>query len=98
MSKEELLKKVNEILGDNSELAVEVLKVISDSYEVSEVDLSGYVPKEKYDKLLNDYRERFVNPEEVKDETKEEEIIDENEEKVIDVTDIFEDEKKEDDE
>ena len=72
LTKEELIAKVNEKLADNSELAVELMEDITDSFE--EVDLSGYVEKIIYDELLQRYKDRFLNPEEVK-EIKEEEIV-----------------------
>lgn len=93
LTKEELIAKVNEKLADNSELAVELMEDITDSFE--EVDLSGYVEKIIYDELLQKYKDRFLNPEEIKEEIKEEEVIEEPEEKVIDIQDIFE-EKEED--
>lgn len=93
LTKEELIAKVNEKLADNSELAVELMEDITDSFE--EVDLSGYVEKIIYDELLQKYKDRFLNPEEIKEEIKEEEILSEPEEKVIDIQDIFE-EKEED--
>lgn len=92
LTKEELIAKVNEKLADNSELAVELMEDITDSFE--NVDLSGYVEKVVYEELLQKYKDRFLNPEEVK-EIKEEEKVDESEEKVIDIQDIFE-EKEED--
>lgn len=93
LTKEELIAKVNEKLADNSELAIELMEDITDSFE--EVDLSGYVEKIIYDELLQRYKDRFLNPEEVKEEIKEEEIVEAPEEKVIDIQDIFE-EKEED--
>lgn len=92
LTKEELIAKVNEKLADNSELAVELMEDITDSFE--EVDLSGYVEKIIYDELLQKYKDRFLNPEEVKEEIKEEEIIEEPEEKVIDIQEIFEEEEE----
>lgn len=95
LTKEELIAKVNEKLGDNAELAVELMEDITDSFE--NVDLSGYVEKVLYDELLQKYKDRFMYGEEVKEiveEDKEEEV----EDKVIDVQDIFEDEEKEDEE
>lgn len=93
LTKEELIAKVNEKLADNSELAVELMEDITDSFE--SVDLSGYVEKMVYDELLQRYKDRFLNPEEVKEEIKEEEVVEPQEEEVIDVQDIFE-EKEED--
>lgn len=92
LTKEELIAKVNEKLADNSELAIELMEDITDSFE--EVDLSGYVEKVIYEELLQKYKDRFLNPEEVKEEIKEEEIIEEPEEKVIDVQEIFEEEEE----
>lgn len=91
LTREELIAKVNEKLADNSELAVELMEDITDSF--SDVDLSGYVEKVVYEELLQKYKDRFLNPEEVKEEIKEEEVIDEPEEKVIDVQEIFEEEE-----
>lgn len=99
LTKEELIAKVNEKLADNSELAIEFMEDITDSFE--SVDLSGYVEKAMYDELLQRYRDRFVTGELDKDIAKEVEepsdVVDE-EEKVIDVQEIFEDEEKEDNE
>ena len=95
LTKEELIAKVNEKLADNSELAIEFMEDITDSFE--SVDLSGYVEKAMYDELLQRYRDRFVTGELDKDIAKEVEApaeeIDE-EEKVIDVQEIFEDEEE----
>lgn len=91
LTKEELIAKVNEKLADNSELAIELMEDITDSFE--EVDLSGYVEKVIYDELLQKYKDRFLNPEEVK-EIKEEEVVEAPEEKVIDIQEIFEEEEE----
>ena len=95
LTKEEFIKKYNEKLTDNSELAVELMEDITDSidFDISELEEM----KKKYDELLNRYKERFMNPEEVKEEIKEE-VIEEPKENVVDVEDIFTEEKKEDDE
>lgn len=95
LTKDELIAKVNEKLGDNAELAVELMEDITDSFE--NVDLSGYVEKIVYDELLQKYKDRFMSPDEVKEEIKED-VIEEPKEEVIDVKDIFEDTKKEDEE
>lgn len=95
LTKEELIAKVNEKLADNSELAIEFMEDITDSFE--NVDLSGYVEKAMYDELLQRYKDRFVKGELDKDisEKIEEpsEVVDE-EEKVIDVQEIFEEEEE----
>lgn len=95
LTKEEFITKYNEKLGDNSELAVELMEDITDSIDSDISELEDM--KKKYDDLLNRYKERFVNPEEVKEEIKEE-VIEEPKENVVDVEDIFTDEKKEDEE
>lgn len=95
LSKEELIAKINEKLADNSELAVELMEDVTDSFEVDTSELDSL--KVKYDELLQKYKDRFVNGEAIPTEEKEPEVIDE-EEKVIDVQEIFEDEKKEDEE
>lgn len=92
LTKEELIAKINEKLGDNGELAVELMEDITDSFE--NVDLSGYVEKVVYDELLQKYRDRFLSGEEVKEEIIEEEKLEEPKEEVIDVENIFEDEKE----
>lgn len=85
LSKEELIAKVNEKLGDNSELAVELMEDITDSIDSDITELEEM--KQKYDELLQRYKDRFMNPEEVKEEIKEE-VIEENEPEVIDVKEI----------
>lgn len=88
LTKEELIAKINEKLADNSELAVELMEDITDSIDSDISELEDM--KKKYDELLNRYKERFMNPEEVKEEIKEE-VIEEN---VVDVEDIFTEEKE----
>ena len=96
LTKEELIAKVNEKLADNNELAIELMEDITDSFK--DVDLSGYVEKVVYDELVQKYKDRFMNPEEMKDEViDEEEKVETEEDNVVDVTEIFE-EKKEDEE
>lgn len=94
LTKEELIAKVNEKLADNNELAVELMEDITDSFK--DIDLSAYVEKVVYDELLQKYKDRFMNPESVKDEViDEEEKLETEEDNVVDVTEIFE-EKEED--
>lgn len=69
LSKDELIAKVNDKLGENSELAVELMEDISDSIDN---DLSMYETKlaeseGKYNELLQKYKDRFLEPEKVKD-------------------------------
>ena len=91
LSKEELIAKINEKLADNSELAVELMEDVTDSFEIDNSELEAL--KIKYDELLQRYKDRFVNGE-VENEIKEEEPVIEEEEKVIDVQEIFEDEEE----
>ena len=95
LTKEELIAKINEKLSDNAELAVELMEDITDSWEVDTSELDAL--KGKYDELLQKYKDRFVSGEEIPAEEKAPEVVDE-EEKVIDVQEIFDDEEKEVDE
>ena len=95
LTKEELIAKINEKLSDNSELAVELMEDISDSFDI---DVSGYETKieeekAKYDDLLNRYKERFVSAEVIEEKEEVEEPTEENAE-VVDVKDIFEEVKE----
>lgn len=93
LSKEDLLKKVSEKVED-SDIQLELIEDISDSFEVD----SDSVSKEEYDNLnskYNDltekYKSRFLDVKEEKKETKEtkEDITDEPEVKnYVDVKDI----------
>ena len=96
LTKEELLAKINERLADNSELAVELMEDVTDSMEDAPVT-NEY--EAKYNELLERYKQRFISPEKAEEELKGEETVDApvEEEKVIDVENIYE-EKKEDDE
>ena len=97
-SAEELSSRINDLELDD-DVKISLMEDITDSFE--NVDLSGYVEKAMYDELLQRYKDRFVKGELDKDIAKEVEApaeeIDE-EEKVIDVQEIFEDEEKEDNE
>ena len=92
LSKEELINKINEKLADNTELAVELMEDVTDSWEIDTSELDSL--KAKYDELLQKYKDRFVSGEEIPSEEKEPEVVDE-EEKVIDIQEIFDDEEKE---
>ena len=96
LTKEELIAKINERLADNSELAVELMEDVTDSMEDAPVT-NEY--EAKYNELLERYKQRFISPEKAEEELKGEEEVDApaEEEKVIDVEDIYE-EKKEDEE
>lgn len=96
LSKEELIAKINEKLADNSELAVELMEDVTDSFET--IDTSDYEKqieeeKAKYADLLQRYKDRFVSAEVVEEK---EEVVEPTEEnaEVVDVKDIFEEEKE----
>ena len=92
LTKDELIAKINERLADNSELAVELMEDITDSMEASEVT-DEY--KLKYEELLEKYKQRFVSPEVAEEITSGEDVdAGEEEEKVIDVEEIFVDESE----
>lgn len=95
LTKDELLAKINEKLSDNSELAVELMEDISDSFDV---DVSGYEQSiadanAKYEELLQRYKDRFVSAEVIEEKEEVEEPTEENAE-VVDVKDIFEEVKE----
>ena len=100
LSKDELIAKINDKLSDNSELAVELMEDITDSFvefDASEYEKQIEEEKAKYEDLLQRYKDRFVSADVI--EEKEEEIVEPaNEEvaEVVDVKDIFDEEKEED--
>lgn len=99
LSKEELKKKIDEKIEDE-DLKIELLEDIEDSVDVS--DDTEKVEKTAYDEVVAErdeikrkYKERFLSPEEVKENTEEsEENTEESEEKteeseeIIDVKEI----------
>lgn len=94
LSKEELIAKINEKLADNSELAVELMEDVTDSIEEAPAT-NEY--EAKYNELLDRYKQRFISPEKAEEEMKNENVeTKDEEEKVIDVEDIYE--NKEDEE
>ena len=100
LSKDELIAKINDKLSDNSELAVELMEDITDSFvelDASEYEKQIEEEKAKYEDLLQRYKDRFVSADVI--EEKEEEVVEPaNEEvaEVVDVKDIFDEEKEED--
>ena len=100
LTKEELIAKINDKLSDNSELAVELMEDITDSFvelDASEYEKQIEEEKAKYEDLLQRYKDRFVSADVI--EEKEEEVVEPaNEEvaEVVDVKDIFDEEKEED--
>lgn len=92
LTKEELLAKINERLADNSELAVELMEDVSDSMEEAPVT-NEY--EAKYNELLERYKQRFISPEKAEEELQGEDVeTPVEEEKVIDVEDIYEEDKE----
>ena len=105
LSKEELKAKINEF-DISDDLKIELFEDIEDSMvdpDTTELDNA----KAELEKALADlediktkYKERFLSKEEVEEIAKDEEVSDsvedEEKEEVIDVKDIFTEEKKED--
>ena len=106
LSKEELINKINE-LDVSDDIKITMMEDISDSMDVvdtTELDNT----KADLEKALSDleemrtkYKERFLSKEEVEEIAKDEdtsEVEEETEEeKVIDVKDIFTDEREDED-
>ena len=93
LTKEELIQKVSEKVTD-AEVQIELMEDITDSFG-AEVDNSELEElKEKYDELMNKYRERFLEVKEVKEEIEQaqeensEEVDEVKEEEVIDIQEI----------
>mgnify|MGYP003309215252 CR=1 FL=1 len=92
LTKDELIAKINEKLSDNSELAVELMEDITDSFDT--IDTSEYEKqieeeKAKYEDLLQRYKDRFVSAEVIEEKEEVEEPAQEDAE-VIDVEIISE--------
>lgn len=72
LSKDEFITKINDKLGDNEELKVELMEDITDSFnedksELLEMESKFEDMKNKYEDLQAKYKERFMNPSEVKE-------------------------------
>ena len=72
LSKDEFITKINDKLGDNEELKVELMEDITDSFTEDKTELNEMTSKyedmkSKYEDLQVKYKERFMNPIEVKD-------------------------------
>ena len=94
LSKEDLKKKITEVVGDE-EAQISLLEDIEDSFvepdEVDTVEKTTYDELEtKYKDLQEKYKQRFLKGDDKKDaEDKKEEVDDELEEKeVIDIKEI----------
>lgn len=98
LSKEELKKKIDEVIEDD-DLKISLLEDIEDSVDVQDetekVEKTAYDQlKSEYDELKEKYKNRFLTSDEVKEEVTEEDVGEEKEE-VIDVEEIFSNEEKE---
>lgn len=91
LSKEELIKKVSEKVED-SDLQVELMEDISDSFEVDSDSISADDFNEltkKYEDLKEKYKSRFLEVKEEKtDDAKEEDKEELEEKEYVDVKDI----------
>lgn len=88
MSKEDLVKKVNDKVMDE-DVKIELMEDITDSFdENTSIEDSQRVTEleEKYKILQEKYKERFLNGEEKKDNKKEDEELEEKE--IIDIKEI----------
>lgn len=98
LSKEELKKKIDEVIEDD-DLKISLLEDIEDSMEISDegekVEKEAYDSlKAEYDELKEKYKNRFLAPEEIAEEVKED-TEEEDAEEVIDVKEIFDDKEEE---
>ena len=99
LSKEELKKKIDEKIEDN-DTKIELLEDIEDSFEI-ETDKEDTVSKEDYETLKAEheslkekYKNRFLSKDEEKEEKTDDDGEELEEEKVIDVKEIFDEEEK----
>ncbi|MBO7078702.1 MAG: hypothetical protein J6W64_02720 [Bacilli bacterium] len=92
LSKDEFITKINDKLGDNEELKVELMEDITDSFnedksELKEMESKFEDMKSKYEDLQAKYKERFMNPSEVR-EVEVKNPYSEEEKDVIDIREI----------
>ena len=99
LSKEELKKKIDEKIEDN-DTKIELLEDLEDSFEI-EADKGETVSKEDYETLKAEheslkekYKNRFLSKDEEKEEKTDDDGEELEEEKVIDVKEIFDEEEK----
>ena len=86
ISKEELKKKVSELVTDN-DIAIQLIEYIEDSMEVGEIDNSKLDElQEKLDDLQEKYKQRFLKGDDKKDKKEGDEELEEKE--VIDIKEI----------
>lgn len=84
LSKEELLSKINDKITDE-EIKVELIEDISDSFDLENEENKEL--EQKYNDLLEKYKERFLKTENSRKED-EDEDEDEEKEKTIDIKEI----------
>ena len=92
LSKDEFITKINDKLGDNEELKVELMEDITDSFTEDKTELNEMTSKyedmkSKYEDLQTKYKERFMNPSEVI-EVEVKNPYSEEEKEVIDIREI----------
>lgn len=90
LTKDELIKKISEKVSD-TEVQVELMEDITDSFgdEIDTSELDSL--QKKYDELMEKYRSRFLEVKEVKEEieeAKEDSEEELKEEEVIDIQEI----------
>lgn len=83
MDKEELKKKIVEIVS-NDEESVKLLEIVEDTYKEPEEPVDEF--KGKYEELLQKYKERFLESETKVEEPEKEDEIEEKE--IIDIKEI----------
>lgn len=99
LTKDELIAKINDKLSDNSELAVELMEDITDSFvelDASEYEKQIEEEKTKYEDLLQRYKDRFVSADVIEEKEEVVEPATEEVAEVVDVKNIFDEEKEED--
>lgn len=94
LSKEELKKKIDEVVSDD-DTKIALLEDIEDSMDVVEEDTTEKVEKAayddvvtKYEELKTKYKERFLKGSEEESETKEEEKEELEEKEIVDIKEI----------
>ena len=93
LSKDEFITKINDKLGDNEELKIELMEDVTDSFsedksEIVEMENKLNEMTNNYNELLGKYKERFMNPSEVKIEDKQVNPYSVNEKEFIDIREI----------
>lgn len=93
LSKDEFITKINDKLGDNEDLKVELMEDVTDSFNEDKTELNEMTSKyedmkSKYEDLQAKYKERFMNPSSVIDVEVKNPYSDEKEDKVIDIREI----------